>query len=174
MFAGLQVVWGSTPAFWCPLVPVVFLAFFSLAVRGVHSAFCFSVFFVWCLLLAARAKVVVPRRLFICRSRYCCVASAGVKFFGAVAFLLSVFKGDSNCLLGFSLHATYCWCPSQFAAGFSRHAAPVWFSRGFGHAPVSKGFIRGLAILGCYFGLLLLLCVEPCFCSRLLLQLVLL
>ncbi|KAL6995530.1 hypothetical protein U1Q18_005665 [Sarracenia purpurea var. burkii] len=90
----------------------------------------------------------VPRRLFICRSRYCCVALAGVKFFGAVAFLLSVFKGDSNCLLGFSLQAAYCWCPSQFAAGFSRHAAPVWFSRGFGHAPVSKGFIRGLAILG--------------------------
>ncbi|KAL7002201.1 hypothetical protein U1Q18_003355 [Sarracenia purpurea var. burkii] len=54
----------------------------------------------------------------------------GLSSLGQLRFHLSAFKGDSNCLLGFSLQATRCWLPFPDFCGFSRHAAPVWFSMG--------------------------------------------
>ncbi|KAL7001941.1 hypothetical protein U1Q18_003089 [Sarracenia purpurea var. burkii] len=103
-----------------------------------------------------------------CLSVGAVAAALHLSSLGQLRFHLSAFKGDSNCLLGFSLQAA-CWCHSQFAAGFRG------MLRLFGLAWVLVGWFRSVSsevwpcfvdFLGCFCSCVWSLVVAPaCFSS---------
>ncbi|KAL6997292.1 hypothetical protein U1Q18_007417, partial [Sarracenia purpurea var. burkii] len=144
----LDVCWvtGRVGFSSCFLVPLGFGCFFSYLFP---SCFCCLLSFgtaLFCLVAVISCCAGFPAACLSVGAATAALPLLGLSSLGQLLFLLSVFKGDSNCLLGFSLQAAYCRCPSQFAAGFRGMLrlfglAEVWpcacfevFHQRFGHA----------------------------------------